>query len=328
MPLVKNMRQRDTAVFRGAEFAECSRKGPHATHIMMELYTRACRPEDIQYWAEFLNRNFGYGRGESYEVDFAPLFDSGALSRSRLVWSGDKIISSATFYPLTAITPRRTLKLAVVGAVATEKAFRGQGVSRQILQEIEIAAKAARIEGLILWSDQTEFYEKLGFLSVGKQFVCSLSNLPKPNFTPVGVPAYGWNFQQVRSLYNRHKMRVLRTDAHWKAIERISSCTRVQWLDNSGRTTAYLGFDRGKDLHGIIHEWGGEKNALHSLLWTVLQSRKNLMWLSNPFLDDPILELLPQAKGSETPLALFKPISTSLAAQDFEQAWFWGLDSL
>ena len=52
------------------------------------------------------------------------------------------------------------------------------------------------------------------------------------------------------------------------------------------------------------------------------------MWLTHPDLNDPILPLLGELRGSEGPLALFKPLVPELKAADLDQAWFWGLDSL
>ncbi|MBI3557910.1 MAG: GNAT family N-acetyltransferase [Deltaproteobacteria bacterium] len=296
--------------------------------MMSELVFRPCSPNESKSWAEFLDRNFGYTPPNSYAVDFAPLFDSSALPRSCLVFDANKIVSSATLYPVTVVTPARQLQLAIIGAVATDEGFRGQGLSTHVLAELEIAARASQLDGIILWSDKTEFYAKSGYTPVGKQLIISLEQLPKPSSMVEGTPVYGWDWAQVRILYTRHRMRVARTESHWKSIEEIKSCTRVQWIDNNGRVLAYLGFDRGRDLNGIIHEWGGDKNALHCLLWTVLQSRPNLMWLTHPNLRDPILSILPDGRAIDGTLALFKSLNPQVTATDLDTAWFWGLDSL
>jgi predicted N-acetyltransferase YhbS len=296
--------------------------------LVSETFSRPCRPQDTLQWAEFLNRNFGYGPGQSYAVDFAPLFDQAALPLSQLVWKDEQIAASASLYPVVVVTPMAQLKLGVVGAVATDQQFRGQGLSTQVLKDIEQAALAKGLEGLILWSDQTEFYAKSGYAPVGRQIICSLENLPAPYTMAHGTAVYGWDWTQVRILYTRHSLRVARTEAHWKSLESIQSCTRLQWLDNEGRVKAYIGFDRGHDLKGIIHEWGGEAKALHCLLWTILQNRPSLMWLTHPDLNDPILPLLPEVRGTEGTLALFKSLSPAVLPEDLDQAWFWGLDSL
>jgi hypothetical protein len=223
--------------------------------------------------------------------------------------------------------PLRRARLAIVGAVATEERFRGQGHSRQALERIELAACGAGAEGLILWSDQEEFYAKAGFTRVGRQQIYALGAMKEPASLAPGRAVFGWDETLVRALYEKHPMRLDRPDSYWKAISDITSCTRVQWCDPAGRVLAYLAYDRGHDLQGIVHEWGGEADALLSLVWTVLRNRPNLMWLTHPRMPDPISPLLgePLVDGS---LALLKSFGSSTTAEELADAWFWGLDSL
>lgn len=297
-------------------------------YIMMgEWITRPCGPDESKSWTEFLDGAFGYTPPHSFAVDFAPLFESEALRHSRLVWKDGEIVSSAILFPATAITATRSLRLGIIGAVATGPRYRGLGLSTQVLRELEGAAATSGLEGIILWSDQREFYAKAGYSMAGRQQIYPLETLAAPSVLTEGTPVYGWDWPQVRAIYERHGLRVDRSGAYWKSLEGIKSCTRVQWISDDGRVLAYLGFDRGKDLHGIVHEWGGEPLALHCLLWTVLQNRPGLLWLTHPQLRDPIRPLL-VADPMPGTLGLFKSLSPAVKASDLDCAWFWGLDSL
>lgn len=289
---------------------------------------KACAPHESEQWAEFLNRNFGYEQGQSYSTDFAPLFAPQALGGSRLFWKDGKIASSATLYPVTALTPAGRLNLGIVGAVATDESYRGQGLSTKLLTEVEKIADAKGLDAIVLWSDQLEFYAKVGYQTVGRQEIYALNTLVKPDTLAPGTAAYGWDWKQVRSLYEAHSSRIERSDDYWRSLENIRSCTRVQWLDEQGSVKAYLGFDRGKDLNGIIHEWGGDPQALHSLLWVVLHNRPNLLWLTHPSLNDSIRARLDDTPVVQGHMALMKPLRPGLSARAFELLWFWGLDSL
>lgn len=289
---------------------------------------RACALHESEQWAEFLNRNFGYEPGQSYSTDFAPLFVPQALAGSRLFWKDGKIASSATLYPVSALTPAGRLDLGIVGAVATDETYRGQGLSTKLLTEVEKIAQAKSLDAIVLWSDQLEFYGKAGYQPVGSQEIYALSTLPKPAKLASGTAAYGWDWKQVRSSYEAHSSRIERSDEYWKSLEGIRSCTRVQWLDEQGVVKAYLGFDRGKDLNGIIHEWGGEAKALTSLLWVVLHNRPNLLWLTHPNLNDPIRAQLDDTPVVQSHMALTKLLKPGLSIKPFEDLWFWGLDSL
>lgn len=304
-------------------------QAPFYKLITMEgIEVRACGPAETEKWADFLNRNFGYAAGQNYAIDFAPLFTADALARSRLAWKYGQIASSATLFPVTAVAPTTKIKLGIVGAVATDESFRGQGLSTRLLGELENLAHLSGLNAMILWSDQVEFYAKAGYEPVGQQHIYMLETLPKPDKLAPGTATYGWDWAQVRSLYEQHPLRMERGEQYWKALESIKSCTRVQWMDDQGKVKAYLGFDRGKDLHGIIHEWGGEAEALRSLTWIVLHNRPNLMWLTHPELNDPIRSLLTTPPVSQGTLGLVKILKPGLSKKAFDQTWFWGLDSL
>ncbi|MEW6055443.1 MAG: GNAT family N-acetyltransferase [Bdellovibrionota bacterium] len=296
------------------------------------MESRPCKREEFNDWKRFLDENFGYTSPQSYVVDFAPLFEAGSLSSSRLLWDRDQIIASGTLYPVTAVIKDETLRLAIVGAVATHQEYRGKGFSRKVLTELEAAALQSRdtseAKGLILWSDRYEFYEKLGYRKVGLQEIYGLSDLRSPTFWPEGTPIYGWDWAQVKELYEKHPMRVARTDRHWNALKDIKSCTRLQWITNDGTVLAYIGIDRGQDLHGIIHEWGGDPQALHCLVTVALKNRPSLLWLTHPKSNDWIRSQLPSsALVHSGHLALLKPFS-EISEKTLEQLWFWGLDSL
>jgi predicted N-acetyltransferase YhbS len=293
---------------------------------------RACAPEERILWAEFLDKSFGYEAAStsSYAVDFAPLFEPGALERSRLVWKDGSIVSSATLYPVSAVTPSRRLELAIIGAVATRDDCRGQGLSTRVMRELEDQALALGRDGIVLWSDKQEFYQRFGFAPAGRQLVYALAELAPPDGSVGGKLIQGWDWSSVRAIYQRHQRRVDRAEDYWTAIRRVRSCTRVQWISESGEVLAYLGFDRGHDLRGVIHEWGGEAPALHALVHATLKSRPDLCWLTHPSIEDPIRQALGASSSPllDGNLALFKPLSSSVAPRDLDDAWFWGLDSL
>lgn len=287
---------------------------------------RKCELEERQQWGVFLDRNFGYAEGQSYATDFAPLFESEALDRSRIAIVEGRIAASASGYPVTLLTPRARMPVTIVGAVATDERHRGLGYSKAVLAEIERDAVRGGSAGLVLWSDKIEFYQKLGFFEVGRQELFSLARFGGGALVD-GDAEYRWDWPQVRDLYERHSHRIARTEKHWSALAGITSCTRAQWRDRHGLVSAYLAFDRGRDLKGIVHEWGGERNALMSLVRAVLKKRPELLWLSSPVLADAISPML-GAPIHEGALARFKPLIQSVRADDLSDAWFWGLDSL
>jgi len=298
--------------------------------IKVEHVIRPCGATEAELLKKFLDENFGYTQPQSYSIDFAPLFESDSLARSKIIWSEGKIVSSAILHPATALTPTGNIKLGIVGAVATAEHCRGQGFSKKVFQEIEAEAKAMQLEGLILWSDQNEFYTKMGFTPVGKQEIWELTPLAQVQHQYEGRVVASWTTNEVRKLYEAHPRRMVRDDAYWRATQRIESCTRIQWIGKDDQVEAYLGFNRGRDMQNIVHEWGGKPPALLALIKAALKEQPQLFWLTHPKLPDPARYVLAtQFKPlSEGPLALFKPLKTWISPQLLDDLWVWGLDSL
>lgn len=295
---------------------------------MTTFEPKACSKSQINEWISFLDSQFEYGDSHSYGVDFAPLFEDKAISNSRLIYIDGRIAASAIVYPKKMFIGEDTLNLGVIGAVATHPDFRNQGMSSAIIEELEKIAQSLKLDGMILWSDKEEFYSKLGFFPLGQQliyFLASLESAPEVS----GKATRGWNLAQVSNLYNMHVVRSERTQEYWKSLERITSCDRYQWVDDTGAVKAYLGFNRGKDMQNVIHEWGGEADFLHALVSEVLRTHPNLMWLTHPDLNDPIRKKLPTdekpiLKSHLGLMRLFHKIEPAI----IERLWFWGLDSL
>ncbi|MGE4231801.1 MAG: GNAT family N-acetyltransferase [Bacteriovoracia bacterium] len=289
---------------------------------------KPCALNERKAWIEFLDKNFGYSQPQSYSVDFAPFFNVSSLSWSRLLWQDNKIIASAALRPVTAIGRIGRIRLGIVGAVATATDRRGQGLSVPVMTEIEFLARANNIDGLILWSDQLEFYSKFDFKPTGTQLIFPLEDVELP-VTKEQEKAFkivpGWSFE-VRGLYDKHPLRLERDDEYWKAADQIISCTRMQALKDD-EVVAYLGFDRGRDLQNIVHEWGGDPIALMVLVQKVLQTRPKLFWMTHPQLQDPIRSHAEKIwKPIHSHMALFKPLSDKI--KNLHDFWFWGLDSL
>lgn len=302
----------------------------------MDVEIRNPESRDIDAIEKLLNESFQYGDGESYRIDFAPLFSKEALQTSRVVIGDGGLIASGALHVAKVASIQTTYTAGIIGAIATNSKHRNAGFASKIIQELEAVARTQGCNFLVLWSDQVEFYEKLGFTPAGAQEVylaaeifqtIDQSMLIKIFESVPGNAAYGWN-DEVRNMYQKHRLRCVRTENYWREIEKIRSCTRLQWLGLDGIAKAYLGFNRGKDLKGVIHEWGGEPNALVKLIAAAITKNPELTWLTHPNIEDPFLKLAKNNVGPimKSHLALFKTLSTKKI--DYSNIWFWGLDSL
>lgn len=296
-----------------------------------------CRPEECASWIALLDECFGYQPPESYGVDFAPSFSEAALAGSRVVREAGAIVSGGVMVERMAVTAAGSAKFAALGAIATAEKHRGQGHSRAVMDSLIAAAEDSGAAAALLWSETPEYYTQYGFEPRGAQLLLPLQIVsgdlaglkPAP-----GKLAQGWTMSAVRPLHGRHPSRIERSDDLWGEQARITSCTRLEWRAPDGAVAAYMGIGRGKDMAGVIHEWGGSAAGLLAMLQALLPHAPELLWLTHPRLEDPVRELI-SSKGlalAPQPLALFKPlggVDIPPALDDIiDLCWFWGLDSV
>jgi len=308
------------------------------TIVEMSFEIRNPTSQDLDALETLLNASFQYDANESYCVDFAPLFSNTTLESSRIITKNGTIAASGALHVSRVKVGSESFKAGIIGAIATAPQHRNAGLASQVLAELEGLALRHNCETLVLWSDQVAFYEKLGFKAAGTQEIYLLTelfaainekNLDRILNETKGSAAYGWN-EEVKALYQNHVFRCERTPEYWAELEKIRTCTRLQWLNEQGEATAYLAYNRGKDLKGVVHEWGGEGNALTKLAAVAASKNSDLTWLTHPGLADPIMGLAENRTSlkplMQSHLALFKPLTSRVI--DYSKFWFWGLDSL
>jgi len=81
---------------------------------------------------------------------------------------GDAIVAAVASYPAElALGENLTLRTVAIGAVCTEPAFRGRGLSSTLLRQVEDAASAHGAE-LLLISGEGPLYQRMGARKMGR----------------------------------------------------------------------------------------------------------------------------------------------------------------
>jgi hypothetical protein len=166
--------------------------------------------------------------------------------------------------------------VALIGAVATDEAYRGHGFASEL---VTVATQWAVTRGAavaFLWGSEHALYQRLGFELCGSQILVPLLNIKAPEY-----PCHtGWNPSLMKLLEKRAGGMELRAeDFRW-----ITAHRGVRWVWSStpsGEPLAYAAIGRGIDLSGIIHEWGGEKNALLALFSSLKKTDPELKILGS-----------------------------------------------
>ncbi len=234
--------------------------------------------EEIRF-ENLLNKNFPVPLGASFFDDF-PVW--GSKSEADVIRIGalynDEIIGCAGLRIASLKCPIKNMKIGIIGGVAIDSKFRRQGLASLLVEKLIEAAKMKKVRLIILWGSEHQLYEKLGFGLCGLQVRVPLQKLDLP--ASKGIIRFGWRNAIFDSMKSRNSgLLIEKKDFKW-----ISSHKNVQWLSQETLTdqSAYVGFNRGIDLRGMVHEWGGPKEQVFNLLGRVKEQIPTAELLGSP----------------------------------------------
>jgi GNAT superfamily N-acetyltransferase len=247
-------------------------------------------PEQEAKFARLLDRSFKVEAPGHYMDDF-PIWDGryGPVQAERVlkigVWEADELVACVGVRLAELRAPQGLLSVALIGAVATVETHRGKGLASRT---VSLAVEWARERGaalVVLWGSEVGLYERLGFELCGMQVRAPLAALdlgPALDFAKI-VLGRGWIPSLMSGLRQRVGGVALKTsDEKW-----LEAHKNVQWywLGDPAAPLAYAAIDRGIDLQGLVHEWGGQSPAaVKVLLQLIRMERPEAQLLASPSL--------------------------------------------
>jgi hypothetical protein len=140
---------------------------------------------------------------------------------------------------------------------------------------------------------------------------------------------FGFHEGIFRALQARRQSGLVIADSDLSWVARHKNVNWM-WLEGASpdQVSAFVGLGRGIDLPGVIHEWGGEPEAVRSLLFDLKGRVPELFLLSSPALLSEVgLSLREDFVPTDMALALVQRAPEVQNPIPAEQLWFWGLDS-
>ncbi len=133
---------------------------PHSKNLLKSrntLLQKSLRPSDLPY---------------SIDEEYPLVLASDRFQYSLCALEDNLVVGHINIWPRLLISDLSNMQIpvALVGNVATDPDFRGQGIMKQLLERSIAEAKAQGYVALFLWSDLQEFYQKFGFSSFGTEF--------------------------------------------------------------------------------------------------------------------------------------------------------------
>ncbi len=224
---------------------------------------------------------FGYSHPHSYFDDF-PIWTTKKAIRIG-GYSGNELISHVGIQFRNLRTAGSRVPVALIGAVATKEAFRGRGYSSLLLKRALEIIDSQGCEWSLLWGSEHDFYSKFGFHLSGVQFRAPVSDLFLKDMTRS-------NTNQLRSavheglcsritdefLTRKTGIEFNPDDIEWLTLQKT-----VKWF-YINEPFAFIAYERGLDLGGMVHEIGGDPAGIRELLSHVLQLNPDAQVIGAP----------------------------------------------
>lgn len=190
------------------------------------------------------------------DAEYPLVFDENKMDQLLLSQESDEIRAGlGTLKRKVEIRQGEFAEMLFIGSVVTSPKFRKQGLQRKLFYSIEERAEAAGIDFIVLWSNQMEFYKKLGFVLGGLQATW----IPNTKKDIVGDQKKVHVLDSKdASLTSRHyeafSKKILRVERSYEEIQKLWKIPhmRVAYTDS-----AYALLGKGEDFREVCHEWAG-----------------------------------------------------------------------
>ena len=223
------------------------------------------RPDQFSLVNRLVSKAFGYTPPHIFFDDF-PIWNFESKSIQHYgIFEGDQLISHVGVRHAQLKTTHGATPISMIGAVATDENFRGRGLSTRLMKHALHEIDPGESPWTILWGSEHQFYGKLGFNLQGKQIRIPLSRLSiNPVHAKSSLIQTGVNSKIIHSLISEKiGVSLSSNDSKW-----IEAHQTIQWYSIS-EPFAFVAFQRGMDLHHLIHEMGGDRKSMDSLLFHI-----------------------------------------------------------
>jgi predicted N-acetyltransferase YhbS len=253
-------------------------------------------PNELEDLIGQVSAAFSYNKGEeSVARDFPQLYHPSNFKNLWAAFEERRVVAHGGFFPAEMKVEGIPLPVAGIGGVFSRPEFQGQGLASNLVSKCVESAGKQGAALAFLWSDKHEFYAKLGFHLVGRQWTITLAperagplrergekcgiRAGDLEFTEGGV---GESFlKQSHELQQRLPLGIARSQEEHAMLLASGAC-RVFSAWAGKDLAAYFVIGKGRDLQNYVHEWAGEEGALHHLAASCLEAFGHPLYVLSP----------------------------------------------
>jgi len=227
-----------------------------------------------------------------------------------------------------------------IGSVVTSPEHRHRGLQRHLFHSVEETAEKNKIDFLVLWSNQLEFYQKLGFELAGLQASWIATHRAPLVRGPSNIRVQVIESSSARlrkEHFESFDKKICRVK---RSFEDMESLFRIPQMTIASTERAYALMGKGEDFAKVCHEWSGPAEEVLACFDALRAVEPAVRILSPGVLHDADEGLVVQALENASfenrleYLGLFKVISDRIDSEKFSPEdlqypfFIWGLDSI
>ena len=244
---------------------------------------RTPESHELHRVVEFLDTQLRQGNNWTIASEYPTALTPNNIHNMSIVTEDEKIVSHAVLKTYIVKTPYTILKVGAIGSVVTDPEYRQQGLSTSNIKKcLELANKQDCDLG-ILWTDQFDFYRKLGFELAGYDYSYVFnSQEPVKNKNLRFVTGNNVDPAALLRLYSQHTVHAVRTLEDFRQFLKIPNSNVYTAWDQNNTLLAYAVEGKGIDLINYIHEWSGQAEALMDLFSYIRQQKQQAITIMAP----------------------------------------------
>ncbi len=232
---------------------------------------------------DFLNVNLRQNNNWTIASEYPTALSANNIHNMSIITEDEKIIAHAVLKTLIVKTPNAIFKVGAIGSVFTDPEHRQQGHSRKNIENCIELAQKQDCDMVILWTDQFDFYRKMGFELAGYDYSYIYENAaPIKNKNLRFVSGNNVDPNALQKLYSQHTVHAVRSLEDFRNFLKIPNSNLFTAWDQNNQLVAYAVEGKGMDLINYIHEWAGQVDALLDLFQYIRAQKNEVITVMTP----------------------------------------------
>ncbi len=240
---------------------------------------------DWTHLHEFLDQQLRANVNWSLCDEYPLAFSEKNRGNIRVIKDNDRVVAHAVVHPTLIKTHYHVFKVGLIGSVVTDETMRGQGLSREILQNCLSNCREQDCDIAMLWTDLFNFYAKFGFEVAGSEVALQVDANYKPEIKESLkiLESSKVSPEALLKIFNKHNLRSVRTAQDIAQFLKIPQTeVYTAWNQQTNALEAYCIAGKGADFTNYVHEWGGGVAAVQTLMKHIQIKKQGTVTLITP----------------------------------------------